>query len=52
VEAILEFANENAVTQIFVGHSLRRTWRTRLFGGPIDRLIRRAEGIDVRIFPH
>jgi len=52
VEAILEFANENAVTQIFVGHSLRRNWRTRLFGGPIDRLIRRAEGIDVRIFPH
>ena len=27
------------------------TWRTRLGGTPLDRLIRDAEGIDVRVFP-
>jgi two-component system sensor histidine kinase KdpD len=52
IEAILRFAKENGVTQIFIGHSLRQSWWTRLFGGPVDRLIRQAEGIDVRIFPH
>ncbi|HSB15066.1 MAG TPA: universal stress protein [Bryobacteraceae bacterium] len=52
IEAILRFANQNGVTQIFIGHSLRQDWWTRLFGGPVDRLIRQAEGIDVRIFPH
>ncbi len=34
------------------GHNLRRRWRTRLSGSPLDRLIRDAEGIDVRVFPH
>ncbi len=52
VQAILQFARDNGVTQIFIGHSLRRNWRTRLFGGPVDRLIREAEDMDVRIFPH
>lgn len=52
VQAILGFARDSGVTQIFIGHSLRRNWRTRLFGGPVDRLIRDAEDMDVRIFPH
>ena len=52
VQAILQFARDNGVTQIFIGHSLRRNWRTRLLGGPVDRLIREAEDMNVRIFPH
>jgi two-component system sensor histidine kinase KdpD len=52
VAAILEYARRHGVTQIFVGHNLRRTWRARLGGTPLDRLIRDAEGMDVRVFPH
>ena len=52
VEAILRFARERHVTQIFIGHSLRENWRTRLVGTPVDALIRNAEGMDVCIFPH
>ena len=40
------------VTQLFVGHNLRRTWRTALTGSLLDRLIDDAEGMDVRVFPH
>ena len=52
VETILDYAREHGITQIFVGHNLRRAWRNRLAGTPLDRLIRDAEGIDVRVFPH
>lgn len=48
---ILEYARRQGITQIFVGHSLRRTWMARLRGTPLERLIREAEGIDVRVFP-
>jgi two-component system, OmpR family, sensor histidine kinase KdpD len=51
VRTILEYARAHAVTQIFVGHNLRRTWRSRLGGTPLDQLIRDAEGLDVRVFP-
>jgi two-component system sensor histidine kinase KdpD len=51
VKAILGYARARGITQIFVGHNLRRGWRTRLGGTPLDRLIRDAEGIDVRVFP-
>jgi two-component system, OmpR family, sensor histidine kinase KdpD len=52
IETILEYARAHGITQIFVGHNLRRTLRDRLGGTPLDRLIRDAEGIDVRVFPH
>jgi two-component system sensor histidine kinase KdpD len=52
VSTILQYAREHGVTQLFVGHNLRRDWRARLRGSPLDRLIRGAEGIDVRVFPH
>lgn len=52
VAAILDYARAHGITQIFVGHNLRHSWRNRLGGGPLDRLIRDAEGIDVRVFPH
>jgi K+-sensing histidine kinase KdpD len=52
VDTILAFAREHGITQIFVGHNLRRDWRARLRGSPLDRLIRGADGMDVRVFPH
>jgi len=52
IEAILRFARQNRVTQIFIGHSLREGLWNRFFGNPVDRLIRSAEGMDVCVFPH
>jgi two-component system sensor histidine kinase KdpD len=51
IKTILDYARSRGITQIFVGHNLRRTWRNRLGGTPLDRLIREAEGLDVRVFP-
>jgi len=51
IATILEYARKQGITQIFVGHNLRRSWRNRLGGTPLDRLIRDAEDIDVRVFP-
>ena len=51
IATILEYARRQNITQIFVGHNLRRNWRSRLGGTPLDRLIRDAEGMDVRVFP-
>jgi len=52
IRAILDFAAREGVTQLYVGHNLRRTWRTHLTGSLLDRLIDEAEGMDVRVFPH
>jgi two-component system sensor histidine kinase KdpD len=52
IAAIVEFAREKRITQIFIGHSERHSWRDRIFGDPVLRLIRAADGIDVRVFPH
>jgi two-component system sensor histidine kinase KdpD len=49
---LMHFARAHGITQIFVGHRSGRHWWDRIVGGPIDRLIRAAEGIDVRVFPH
>jgi two-component system, OmpR family, sensor histidine kinase KdpD len=51
-EAILKFAHEKGITQIFVGHSMREGGWRRLWGNSIKRLIRSAEGIDVVVYPH
>jgi two-component system sensor histidine kinase KdpD len=51
ITTILDYARAHGVTQIFVGHNIHRGWRDRLGGTPLDRLIRDAEGIDVRVFP-
>jgi two-component system sensor histidine kinase KdpD len=51
IPTILQYARTHGITQIFVGHHLRRGWRDRLGGTPLDRLIRDAEGLDVRVFP-
>jgi two-component system, OmpR family, sensor histidine kinase KdpD len=52
IETILHFARTHRITQLFAGHSLRESRWQRLVGGPLDRLIRGAEGIDVRMYPH
>lgn len=52
ISAIIDFARRKRITQIFIGHSVHNTWRDRFFGDPVLRLIRVAEGIDVRVFPH
>src|SRR5271170_1225071 len=51
-ETILSFARSRGITQIYVGHSGRESWWERCFGSDLDKLIRAAEGIDVRVFPH
>jgi two-component system sensor histidine kinase KdpD len=50
--AIVDFARSHGITQIFIGHSQRESWRTRWFGDPVDRLIRTAKGLDIQVFPH
>src|SRR5579864_6092267 len=52
IETILKFARERGITQIFVGHSTHERWWERITGTPLDRLIRGAHDIDVRVFPH
>ncbi len=52
VRAILDYARAQGITQLFLGHNLRRNWQARLTGSPLDRLIEEAEGMDVRVFPH
>ena len=51
VSAILDFAREQRITQLFIGHSLREG-RKPFWRGPVDRLIDAADEFDVRIFPH
>jgi two-component system sensor histidine kinase KdpD len=53
VTAMLKFATQRGVTQIFVSRSSMQPdiW-TRLRGSLAVRLIRAAEGIDVIIYPH
>jgi two-component system sensor histidine kinase KdpD len=52
VEAILKFARQKGVTQIFVGHDKKEgAWR-RLWRSFIGRLIRSAEGMDVIVYPN
>jgi two-component system sensor histidine kinase KdpD len=52
VAAILRYAAEHGITQIFVGHSHAKRGAFAGFRpNMIERLIYEAEGIDVRVFP-
>jgi len=51
VDAILDFARRRGITQLFIGHTQRAGLAARLRGAPVDRIIERARGMDVRIFP-
>jgi len=48
---LIKFARETGITQIFIGHSMRKGWLNSLRGNPVERVIALAEGIDVRVFP-
>jgi two-component system, OmpR family, sensor histidine kinase KdpD len=52
VDAILNFARQRGITQIYVGHKGRESFWERAFGTALDKLIAAAEGMDVRVFPH
>ena len=51
VDTILDFAREQRITQLFLGHSTRPRG-FRLSRNPIERLIDAAEDFDIRLFPH
>ena len=51
-DAILKFARQKGITQIFIGHSTREGGWRRLWSNLVDRLIHSAEGIDVIVYPH
>jgi two-component system sensor histidine kinase KdpD len=51
VRTILDYAHSHGITQLFVGHNIRRGWRYRFGGTPLDRIIAGANDIDVRVFP-
>ncbi len=48
---IIRFAREQRITQVFIGHTQQSGWKVWA-RNPVDRLIKEAEGMDVRIFPH
>jgi two-component system sensor histidine kinase KdpD len=50
-DTIMQFARSHGVTQIFLANKLSQSWWDRIFGQPVDHLIRAAENIDVRVFP-
>jgi two-component system sensor histidine kinase KdpD len=52
IDTLMDFSRKHGITQIFMGHSSHESWWHRLRGSFVDRLIRDAEGIDVRVFPN
>lgn len=50
IDAIIKFAREQRITQVFIGHTQQAAWKIWA-RSPVDRLINEAEGMDVRIFP-
>jgi two-component system sensor histidine kinase KdpD len=51
IAEIIRFAREQRITQVFIGHTQQSSWKFWA-QNPVDRLIREAEGMDVRIFPN
>lgn len=51
VKTIIDFARRERITQLFLGHSRVPAWRWWFQGTTADRIIRAAEGIDVKLFP-
>ena len=45
VDTLLDFAQDQRITQFFLGHSQRER-------SPVEKLIDAAEDFDVRLFPH
>jgi two-component system sensor histidine kinase KdpD len=51
IATILNFAREQRITQVFIGHTQQKAWKFWA-PTPVERLIQAAEGMDVRLFPH
>src|SRR6185312_2260477 len=51
INAIMHFAREQRITQLFIGHTRKTAWKFWA-SNSVDKLIREAEGMDVRIFPN
>jgi len=51
VRAILGFARQHGITQIFVGHPGAKRWHEWIGRGPVDRLLDEATDMDLQIFP-
>ena len=51
VDTIMAFARGHGITQIFLANRKHESLWARLFGSPLDQLIREAETIDIRVFP-
>ena len=51
VDTLLDFAREQRITQVFLGHTCREQ-RFAFLRSPVDRLIDAAEDFDLRLFPH
>jgi two-component system sensor histidine kinase KdpD len=50
-DTIMQFARAHGITQIFLPNRMSNSWWDRIFGRPVEHLIRAAENIDVRVFP-
>jgi len=50
-DTIMQFARAHGITQIFMANRMSNSWWDRIFGRPVEHLIRAAENIDVRVFP-
>ncbi|MDQ6665070.1 MAG: hypothetical protein M3Z23_11825, partial [Acidobacteriota bacterium] len=51
IDTIVNHAAEQRITQVFIGHTQGSVWKFWA-QSPVDRLIKAADGMDVRIFPH
>jgi two-component system sensor histidine kinase KdpD len=50
-DTILDFARARGITQLFIGHSQRSGLWAKIWGNPVEKLIRKSEGMDLRVFP-
>ncbi len=48
-DTIIQFAKEHRISQIFIGHTLKRPFPHLLSQSTVGRIIRQAEGIDVHV---
>jgi two-component system sensor histidine kinase KdpD len=49
VDSLLDFAKSRGITQLFIGHT--QTSRKWSWSDPVEKLIRKSQGMDIRIFP-
>jgi two-component system sensor histidine kinase KdpD len=52
IATVMAFARTRGMTQVFIGHSRRSPFWSRLLGTSVDRLVQLSRGMDVRIFPN